>query len=89
MVQRFRKHRDQTDDNVTVEAAQAVLKHRVGVKCATITANKDRIKEYHPDKVSMMGEKLRKVADKESKLTNEAYNTLKDEEMRKEYDTKI
>ncbi len=40
------KHRDQTDDNVTVEAAQAVLKHRVGVKCATITANKDRIKEY-------------------------------------------
>ena len=40
------KHRDQTDETVTVEAAQAVLKHRVGVKCATITANKDRIKEY-------------------------------------------
>jgi len=40
------KHRDQTDDNVTIEAAKAVLKHGVGVKCATITANKDRIKEY-------------------------------------------
>ena len=40
------KHRDETDDNVTVEAAHAVLKHGVGVKCATITANTDRIHEY-------------------------------------------
>jgi isocitrate dehydrogenase len=40
------KHRDETDDKVTVDAANAVLKHSVGVKCATITANADRIKEY-------------------------------------------
>ena len=40
------KHRDQTDDKVTIEAAEAVLKHGVGVKCATITANTDRVKEY-------------------------------------------
>jgi isocitrate dehydrogenase len=40
------KHRDETDDKVTVDAAHAIKKHSVGVKCATITPNKDRIKEY-------------------------------------------
>jgi len=40
------KHRDETDDKVTAEAAHAVARHGVGVKCATITANTDRIKEY-------------------------------------------
>ncbi len=40
------KHRDETDDKVTVDAANAIKKHRVGVKCATITPNKDRVKEY-------------------------------------------
>ena len=32
---------------------------------------------YHPDKVSGLGEKLRKVAEEESKLINVAYQTLK------------
>jgi len=41
------QNRDKTDDGVTVEAANAVLKHGVGVKCATITATADRIKEYN------------------------------------------
>src|SRR5512136_1779195 len=41
------KHRDDTDDRVTVEAAQAVMKHGVGVKCATITPTEDRVREYH------------------------------------------
>ena len=40
------KHRDETDDKVTVDAASAIKKHGVGVKCATITPNKDRVKEY-------------------------------------------
>src|SRR5512136_807226 len=40
------KHRDETDDKVTVEAANAIKKHGIGVKCATITPNKDRINEY-------------------------------------------
>ena len=31
------KHRDETDDRVTVDAARAVMKYGVGVKCATIT----------------------------------------------------
>jgi isocitrate dehydrogenase len=41
------KKRDETDDKITVDAANAIKRHCVGVKCATITPNKDRIKEYH------------------------------------------
>lgn len=40
------KERDKTDDKVTVEAARAIKKYGVGVKCATITPNNDRVKEY-------------------------------------------
>ena len=40
-------NRDKTDDRVTLEAAEAIKRHGVGVKCATITPNKDRIKEYN------------------------------------------
>ena len=40
------KHRDDTDDQVTLDAAAAVLRHKVGVKCATITPNAARVKEY-------------------------------------------
>jgi len=41
------KHRDETDDKVTVEAAEAIKKYGVGVKCATITPDKARVKEYN------------------------------------------
>ena len=41
------KNRDATDDKVTLLAAEAIKKHGVGVKCATITPNKDRMKEYN------------------------------------------
>lgn len=40
------KHRDDTDDAVTIEAAEAIKTHGVGVKCATITPNAARVKEY-------------------------------------------
>ncbi len=40
-------HRDETDDAVTVAAAEAVKKWHVGVKCATITPNAKRMEEYH------------------------------------------
>ena len=40
------KHRDETDDNVTVESANAAKRLGVAVKCATITPNADRVKEY-------------------------------------------
>jgi isocitrate dehydrogenase len=38
--------RDATDDRITVEAAEAIRRHGVGVKCATITPNDDRVVEY-------------------------------------------
>lgn len=41
------KNRDLTDDRVTAEAAEATKKYGVGVKCATITPNADRVKEYN------------------------------------------
>ena len=40
------KHRDDTDDQVTVDAAEAIKRHGVGVKCATITPDAKRIDEY-------------------------------------------
>ncbi|MGE4297924.1 MAG: NADP-dependent isocitrate dehydrogenase [Desulfovibrionaceae bacterium] len=40
------KHRDDTDDKVTVEAAEAIKRHKVGVKCATITTTPARVTEY-------------------------------------------
>ena len=39
-------NRDDTDDKVTVESAEAIKRLGVGVKCATITPNEDRMKEY-------------------------------------------
>jgi isocitrate dehydrogenase len=45
------KHRDDTDDQVTVDAARANMKYGVGIKCATITANQDRVKEYNLKKM--------------------------------------
>ena len=38
--------RDETCDNITIQAAHAIKKHGVGVKCATITPNAERVKEY-------------------------------------------
>ncbi len=40
------QHRDATDDRVTVEAAEAIKKHNVGVKCATITPDEARVAEF-------------------------------------------
>ena len=39
--------RDETRDKITWEAAEAIKKHHVGVKCATITPNKQRVEEYN------------------------------------------
>ena len=41
------RRRDETDDKVTVEAANAIKEYGVGVKCATITPNAARVKEYN------------------------------------------
>ena len=41
------QHRDATDDQVTIDAAEAIKRHGVGVKCATITPDEARVKEFH------------------------------------------
>ena len=41
------KHRNDTDDQVTIDAAEATKKYGVAVKCATITPNAQRVEEYH------------------------------------------
>ncbi len=41
------EHRDATDDQVTIDAANAILRHGVGVKCATITPDEARVKEFN------------------------------------------
>jgi isocitrate dehydrogenase len=40
------QHRDETDDQVTIDAAEAIKRHGVGVKCATITPDEARVEEF-------------------------------------------
>lgn len=40
------EHRDATNDQVTIDAAHAILKHNVGIKCATITPDEKRVEEF-------------------------------------------
>jgi isocitrate dehydrogenase len=40
------QHRDSTDDQVTIDAANAIKEHGVGIKCATITPDEARVKEF-------------------------------------------
>jgi isocitrate dehydrogenase len=40
------EHRDATEDQVTIDSAHAILKHGVGVKCATITPDEARVEEF-------------------------------------------
>ncbi|KAF5325190.1 hypothetical protein D9619_009757 [Psilocybe cf. subviscida] len=41
------EYRDQTNDQVTVDAAKAIVEHKVGIKCATITPDEARVKEFN------------------------------------------
>ena len=45
------ENRDKTNDRVTIDAANAIMRYGVGVKCATITPNADRVKEYNLKKM--------------------------------------
>ena len=45
------ENRDKTDDQVTVDSAEAIKKYGVGVKCATITPDEDRVKEFNLKKM--------------------------------------
>ena len=41
------ENRDKTDDKVTIEAAEAIKKYNVGIKCATITPDEKRVEEFN------------------------------------------
>ena len=41
------EYRDETNDQVTIDAANAIKKHGVGIKCATITPDEQRVKEFN------------------------------------------
>ncbi|HVZ27093.1 MAG TPA: NADP-dependent isocitrate dehydrogenase [Rhizomicrobium sp.] len=45
------EYRDKTDDQVTIDAAEAIKKYGVGVKCATITPDEARVEEFHLKKM--------------------------------------
>ncbi|MBF6597820.1 MAG: NADP-dependent isocitrate dehydrogenase [Fermentimonas sp.] len=45
------QHRDATDDQVTVDAAEAIKKYNVGIKCATITPDEARVEEFELKKM--------------------------------------
>ncbi|XP_027198844.2 LOW QUALITY PROTEIN: isocitrate dehydrogenase [NADP] cytoplasmic-like [Dermatophagoides pteronyssinus] len=45
------ENRDKTDDQVTIDAANAILKYNVGVKCATITPDEKRVEEFNLKKM--------------------------------------
>ena len=45
------EHRDATDDQVTIDSAEAIKRHGVGVKCATITPDEARVKEFNLKKM--------------------------------------
>lgn len=40
------EHRDATNDQVTIDSAEAIIKYSVGVKCATITPDEARVEEF-------------------------------------------
>lgn len=48
------EYRDETDDKVTVDAAEAIIKYSVGVKCATITPDEQRVEEFKLKKSKYM-----------------------------------
>ena len=45
------QNRDSTEDQITVDSAEAVKKYGVGIKCATITPDEDRVKEFNLNKM--------------------------------------
>ncbi len=45
------ENRDKTDDQVTIDSAKAIKKHGVGIKCATITPDEARVKEFNLKKM--------------------------------------
>ena len=54
------EYRDETNDQVTVDSANAIKKYKVGIKCATITPDEDRVVEFKLKKMWKCKEKEKK-----------------------------
>lgn len=52
------EYRDETNDQVTLDAAEAIKKYSVGVECATITPDEARVKEFNLKQSEFKGNKL-------------------------------
>ena len=46
--------RDETNDQITIDAAEAIKKYGVGIKCATITPDEDRVSEFNLKKCGVL-----------------------------------
>jgi isocitrate dehydrogenase len=46
LIQQGLEYRDQTNDQVTIDSAEAIKKYSVGIKCATITPDEARVEEF-------------------------------------------
>ena len=54
------EYRDETNDQVTIDSANAIKKYKVGIKCATITPDEDRVVEFKLKKMWKCKEKEKK-----------------------------
>lgn len=55
------EYRDQTNDQVTIDSAEAIKKYGVGVKCATITPDEARVEEFKLKKSKLINGSLYRV----------------------------
>ena len=53
--------RDKTDDQITIDSANAIKKYGVGVKCATITPDEERVKEFNLKKCGSLQTELSEI----------------------------
>ena len=59
------KSRDNTNDQITVDAANAIKKYGVGIKCATITPDEARVEEFKLKKMCNIEQQILKFLEKE------------------------
>lgn len=75
------ENRDATDDQVTIDAAHAILKYNVGIKCATITPDEQRVKGlcYLDSLFTFYDEKFRILSEEDvvvTKWNNSKYSGM-------------
>src|SRR6516225_6357001 len=71
------ENRDATNDQVTVDSANAIAKHGVGVKCATITPDEARVKEFNLKKMwKSPNGTIRNILDRKSTRLNSSHMSI-------------